>query len=256
MKKSDNTLKVNKKVTTYRILLGVIFSVLILYLFFILPLPYTYQAPGRVINAQDVIKLKNGFHDHKGKIFIPTVVFEQATPVLYLNHILNPSSDFIKISLNNKAMPKARSRITKFEGKALLQSLFLAKTFASRRLGKIETDINTDLFEGSSAGLPIFLELIHQSRKDDITCGKKIAATGQLGIFENLIPVLGVRYKVKGAINEGCTVFICPYDNFKEAEAAADGKIIIIPAKNINKALHELEKLKNLMEDTGDEIYS
>ena len=35
-------------------------------------------------------------------------------------------------------------------------------------------------FTGSSAGLPIFLEIIHQLRKEDIAHGEKIACSGEI----------------------------------------------------------------------------
>ncbi|MFP4496669.1 MAG: S16 family serine protease [Vulcanimicrobiota bacterium] len=98
-------------------------------------------------------------------------------------------------------------------------------------------------FTGSSAGLPICLEIINQLQEEDITHGKKIAGTGHLNEDGTLEPVEGVKYKVLGAEKMGCDYLICSAENVKTAEKTAK-EMKIIGVSSVSDALEKLNSLK------------
>lgn len=114
------------------------------------------------------------------------------------------------------------------------------QTYLKRVEMPVDININGAGFTGSSAGVPIFLEIIRQLRKDNLTHGNSVAATGTLNEFGHINPVHGVEYKVRGAKRAGCKYFICPAGNYKEAKEAAPG-IKVIPVFNVKQAVEALE---------------
>jgi PDZ domain-containing protein len=334
--------KITKKHLIYTAISGII-----VFLILIIPLPYQYEAPGKVIQASSVVNVNGGFHDHPGKFYITTVLNEQANVLLYINYLLNPDSvmkpfqtgcnpDGKKIyqcadSVPDPAeiqtresiyraklfalqkmgykipsrfegvqvtefLPGSKARgilqpgdiITEIDGLRVRHQIYLHRhvnsmigkkriftvtfiragkqehadieaitddggrpslgvflqTYLQREELPVEIKIETSGYSGSSAGLPIFLEILHQLKKEDMAKGMKIAASGSLDEFGNIRSVYGVRFKVKGAEKLGIKYFICSKWNYEEAKDAAKS-ITVIPVTNINNAVEEVEKLRN-----------
>ncbi|MCE1245236.1 MAG: hypothetical protein LWY06_01185 [Firmicutes bacterium] len=335
--------KIALKHLIYTVLSGILACVIL-----IIPLPYEYEAPGKTIPAESVVKVNGGFTGHSGEFFITTVLNEQANVLLYINHLLNPDS-VIK-TLQTADIPSIGTReylcapltsdpsdiqtqesvyraklfalqkfgytipsrfagvqvtdffpgskaigilkpgdiITEIDGVRIRHQVYLYRhinslydkqkvfrvkyirdgeehtsdieaikdesgrislgifmqTYMQREDLPVNIEVDTTGYSGSSAGLPIFLEILHQLKKEDLAKGMKIAASGSLDEFGNVRSVYGVRFKVKGAEKKGIKYFICSKWNYEEAKNAAKG-INVIPVSDINKAVEEVEKLKN-----------
>ena len=99
---------------------------------------------------------------------------------------------------------------------------------------------------GSSGGLMMSLTIYNKLIKEDITKGKKIVGTGTIDIQGNVGEIGGVKYKLIGAVNNKADIFICPVENYKEAQKIAkerNYKITIISAKTFSEVIDKLENL-------------
>ena len=100
---------------------------------------------------------------------------------------------------------------------------------------------------GSSGGLMLSLAIYNAITEKDITNGLKISGTGTISIDGTVGEIGGVRYKIMGAVNEGCDVFIVPSKNYKEAKKVVkekNYKIKLIKADTFEQVLSELNKIK------------
>lgn len=96
---------------------------------------------------------------------------------------------------------------------------------------------------GPSAGLAFALDIV-QELGHNITHGRRIAATGELGLDGSVLPIGGVKQKTLGVRAAGVDVFLVPAgDNAREARRYADG-IRIIAVKNFPQALRALKTLR------------
>ena len=91
---------------------------------------------------------------------------------------------------------------------------------------------------GPSAGLAILQELGR-----NVTHGHNVAATGELAVDGEVLPIGGVKQKTLGVRKAGVDVFLVPAgDNAREARKYADG-LRIIPVENVRQALQALATL-------------
>ena len=329
-----------EKISPKRIVILSIWSIF-LFLLFLSPLPYVYNAPGEVIPASQVVDVEKGINDHRGQFFITTVIFSRANLILLMNHYLRPGSDIIPYPYGLSEVEMMAQSAPDPDSVLLEESFYRAKLFALQKMGyniplqfdgaqvtahlhgsksrgiltagdviteidgfpvkhqknihaytnrnigkkekfhvtfirkgkKITADVTPirdgmgraslgtyfqvylkryDLpvvinlkpagFTGSSAGLPVFLEILHQLNKEDIAHGKKIAASGELSEIGTVRPVIGVKYKVRGAERAGCEYFICAARNYEDAKKEAKN-IKVIPVENINQAVDVLKTI-------------
>lgn len=99
---------------------------------------------------------------------------------------------------------------------------------------------------GSSGGLMMSLEIYNKLVTTDITKGYKIVGTGTIDAEGNVGEIGGVKYKLIGAVNNEADIFICPKENYKEAQKVAEEKnydITIISVATFEEALKKLEEL-------------
>ena len=99
---------------------------------------------------------------------------------------------------------------------------------------------------GSSGGLMMSLTIYNGLVKEDITHGKKIVGTGTIDIDGNVGEIGGVKYKLIGAVKKGAEVFICPEENYEEAnkiKKEKNYKIKIISAKTFDEVLSKLKDI-------------
>jgi PDZ domain-containing protein len=95
---------------------------------------------------------------------------------------------------------------------------------------------------GPSAGLAFALDILQQLGRN-VTHGHKVAATGELALNGQVLPIGGVKQKTLGVRRAGVDVFLVPAgDNAKEARKYADG-VRIIPVENVQQALRKLATL-------------
>ena len=82
--------------------------------------------------------------------------------------------------------------------------------------------------------------------KEDLTKGRKICGTGVINYDGTVSPIGGVKYKLKGAVNSNCDLFLVPSEiNYKEALKYKKDKnynIELVAVSNINDAVNYLKK--------------
>ena len=87
----------------------------------------------------------------------------------------------------------------------------------------IETDPKVDVkFKnneaGPSGGLMMTIGIYDKLTNSNLSKNKKICGTGTIDIDGNVGEIGGVKYKLRGAVDNGCDIFLAPTDNFKEVK--------------------------------------
>ena len=106
---------------------------------------------------------------------------------------------------------------------------------------QLPIDVEIDLagVGGPSAGLAFALDIVEELR-GNVDHGLKVAATGEIELDGDVLPIGGVKQKVIGARRSGADVFLVPAgDNAREARRHA-GDLRIIPVENFRQALQAL----------------
>jgi PDZ domain-containing protein len=76
----------------------------------------------------------------------------------------------------------------------------------------------------------------------DLTSGRTIAGTGEIGVDGTVYPIGGVGEKVVAAAADGATVFLVPTDNLADArKAVGDRSIELVPIATFADALAYLQ---------------
>jgi len=96
---------------------------------------------------------------------------------------------------------------------------------------------------GPSAGLMFALQIYDRLTPDDLTNGRQIAGTGEIGCDGGVGPIGGVEQKVAGAAREGAEIFLAPTLNAEAARAAAGDDIQIVSISTFSDAVEFLEGL-------------
>jgi len=106
---------------------------------------------------------------------------------------------------------------------------------------KLPVDVEIDLagVGGPSAGLAFALDIVEELR-GNVDHGLKVAATGEIELDGDVLPIGGVKQKVIGAKRAGVDIFLVPAgENAAEARRHA-GDLRIIPVENFQQALRAL----------------
>jgi len=95
---------------------------------------------------------------------------------------------------------------------------------------------------GPSAGLAFALDVLQRLGRN-VTHGRRVAATGEIGLDGSVAPVGGIEQKTIGVRNSGIHVFLVPAgENAAEARRYAHG-LRIVPVKSFRQALRRLATL-------------
>jgi len=95
---------------------------------------------------------------------------------------------------------------------------------------------------GPSAGLAFALDVLQRLGRN-VTHGRRIAATGEIGLDGSVSAVGGIEQKTIGVRNSGIRVFLVPAgENAAEARRYAHG-VRIVPVKSFRQALRSLATL-------------
>lgn len=105
----------------------------------------------------------------------------------------------------------------------------------------IRVRISSGSIGGPSAGLMWALGLYDLLTPEDLTDGRTIAGTGAIGPDGIVYPVGGVAEKLRAAARAGAEVFLLPKDNLREAEAAGDRGMALVPVDDLDDALTYLQ---------------
>jgi Lon-like protease len=94
---------------------------------------------------------------------------------------------------------------------------------------------------GPSAGLMWALGLYDLLTPGDLTAGRTIAGTGQIGLDGTVYAIGGIEEKVVAADHAGASVFLVPAGNIAAARAAGDDGIVLIPVSSFQDAVDRLQ---------------
>ena len=97
---------------------------------------------------------------------------------------------------------------------------------------------------GPSGGAMLALEIYNSLVEEDITKGYKIAGTGMIDSMGNILPIGGVKYKVRAASK--CKIMFVPEENYEEAIEEKEKKkykVDIVKVGNIYDILNYLKEL-------------
>jgi PDZ domain-containing protein len=113
------------------------------------------------------------------------------------------------------------------------------------RIGHIPVKVRYTIsgIGGPSAGLAFALEIYDSLSGRHLLRGHRIAATGELDPFGDVIEIGGARQKALGAIQAGADTFIVPKANVADARKAAGGKLRVIGVSTFAQALRVVRGL-------------
>jgi PDZ domain-containing protein len=110
--------------------------------------------------------------------------------------------------------------------------------------------ISSGSIGGPSAGLAWALGLYDLLTPGDLSGGRTIAVTGEIGIDGTVFPIGGADEKVAAAASAGASVLILPDDNLEEARESGDRGVELIPVGSFDEALAYLQG--NAEQDDSD----
>jgi PDZ domain-containing protein len=97
--------------------------------------------------------------------------------------------------------------------------------------------ISSGTIGGPSAGLSWALGLYDLLTPGDLTRGRTIAATGELGPDGTVYPIGGVQEKVRAADSAGASVLLVPTQNLAAARSVGDEDVRLVAVKTFDDAL-------------------
>lgn len=103
----------------------------------------------------------------------------------------------------------------------------------------VEVTFREDDTVGASGGLVFALEIYDQLTEDDLTQGRRIAATGVMEPDGSIQGVQGVKYKLVGADRAGANLFLIPRDNWDEVKNTPT-RVKVVPVSSFQEALQAL----------------
>jgi PDZ domain-containing protein len=106
----------------------------------------------------------------------------------------------------------------------------------------IDVTYTSDEIGGPSAGLMWALGLYELLTPEDITAGRTIAGTGEIGPDGTVYPIGGIQDKVIAAQRAGATIFLAPKGNMDELQGVDTGDMQVIPVKSFDDALQALQQ--------------
>lgn len=99
---------------------------------------------------------------------------------------------------------------------------------------------------GPSGGLMISLEIYNKLTEYDLTKGFVISGTGTIDEDGNVGSIDGIKYKLKGAVNNKADIFLVPSGNYKEAiklKKKNNYKIKIIKVNTLEEAIQKIKEI-------------
>jgi PDZ domain-containing protein len=100
-----------------------------------------------------------------------------------------------------------------------------------------DVQISSGEIGGPSAGMMWALGLYDLLTPGDLTGGRTIAGTGQIGLDGTVAPIDGVGQKIAAAADAGATVFLLPQGNAEAAVAAGDHGLELVPVASFDDAV-------------------
>ena len=113
---------------------------------------------------------------------------------------------------------------------------------------KLPMEINFDSGEvtGPSAGLAWTLAIVDELTPDDLTNGKRVAATGTIGPNGEVGPIGGLPQKTAAVRRSGAELFLIPKglpaDDLAQAKQLAGGEVDLVEVATLDEAVDAIEK--------------
>ena len=127
---------------------------------------------------------------------------------------------------------------------------FLGLLLVTRIDVPLDVDIDAGRIGGPSAGLMFALSIVDKLSEEDLTGGRIIAGTGEIGLDGSVSPIGGIQQKIPGAIERdddepAAEVFLVPRDNVEEArDAVVTRPITLVPVDTLDDAVAALAALR------------
>lgn len=93
---------------------------------------------------------------------------------------------------------------------------------------------------GPSAGLAFCLELLDTMTPGELTGGATVAATGELGLHGEVLPIGGIEQKTVAVRRAHASIFLVPRENYPGAKAHAGNGLRVVAVDNVDDALRVL----------------
>jgi PDZ domain-containing protein len=103
----------------------------------------------------------------------------------------------------------------------------------------IDVEIDLGGVGGPSAGLAFALDIVEELR-GGVDGGLEVAATGELDLDGDVLPVGGVKQKVIGARRSGADIFLVPAGDNAETARRHAGDLRVVPVESFRQALQAL----------------
>ena len=220
-------------------------TLLFIFLFFVLPLPYYSISPGTLVDMGEVVDAGqdrehfyavsvNVYVNRYAQLFGVTRNTFKVNPLIFLVSKLRKDADLFRIP---KGYNLSSEQIIAFHDEEQAKSEELALRLALDELGLSgrEVDISFGELSGSSRGLMLALELVQQLGDKDLIQGLKIAGSGELDENGTVVAVGNTRQKVITAEREGVDLLILPLAERVETN------IEVVYVTNLSDAISRLD---------------
>lgn len=165
-----------------------------------------------------------------------------------LSHILNEyeigDKVVIKVENNSKNYDRYAYIVEKENRKVL--GIYCTTNYEYDTFPEIKFTISDNEY-GSSGGLMTTLAIYDSLIEKDLTKGLKIVGTGTIDIEGNVGEIGGVKYKLKGAVNNKADIFFVPngknYEDAIKIKKEKGYNIKIVGVSTLDEAIEYLENL-------------
>jgi PDZ domain-containing protein len=111
-------------------------------------------------------------------------------------------------------------------------------------LAPFDVKINLEDVGGPSAGLMFALAIVDKAGSRDLTAGRYVAGTGEIGPDGTVSPIGGIQLKMIAARRAGATVFLAPAGNCGDVRKDTPGGLKIVKVSSLHGAIQELLDLQ------------
>jgi len=104
--------------------------------------------------------------------------------------------------------------------------------------------INLPDIGGPSAGLMFALGIVDKLSPNNLTDGRFIAGTGEIGPTGQVMPIGGIQQKMAGARAAGATIFLTPDGNCQNTSGAVPAGLRVVKVDSLASAISDLRAIE------------
>lgn len=109
---------------------------------------------------------------------------------------------------------------------------------------KIHVGFGVQQVGGPSAGLMLTLGIIDLVEPGDLTGGRTVAGTGEIGSDGKVGPIGGIEHKLQAAKRDGASVFLVPAENCSAAKSSPPDGLQLVKVENVDGAVQALAEVR------------